>query len=254
MDRKTIKSAVRKKYAEIAKTGPSSQGCGCSASGSCCPSAKKGNARLVDYGEAAADVVAGADLGLGCGIPTLYAGIGAGDVVLDLGSGAGVDAFLAARAVGPEGRVIGVDMTPEMIERAQKNAKKEGCENVEFRLGDIEALPVRDESVDVVISNCVINLAPDKRRVYAEIRRVLRRGGRFSISDMVTYGAVPEKIRRDMEQWAGCVAGALDRDDYLKLVDEAGFRNVNIKDFVEYDYYKGDGFGLASITLEGLKP
>ncbi|HET7088990.1 MAG TPA: arsenite methyltransferase, partial [Anaerolineae bacterium] len=207
----------------------------------------------VDYSELAGDVVKEADLGLGCGTPTRYAGLRPGDTVLDLGSGAGVDVFLAAKAVGPDGRVVGVDVTPEMIARAWNNAVKGGYRNVEFRLGDIEALPVDDSSVDVVISNCVINLAPDKRRVFAEMYRVMKPGGRFSISDVVTYGSVPESVRKDVELWAGCIAGATDRDEYLQIIREAGFADVRIASPVEYDYPKGDGYGVMSVTVEGVK-
>ena len=250
-----IKTEVQKHYAAIAAQPG---GCGCGSS-SCCTD---DNVTLVDYAGLDADVVAGANLGLGCGVPTLYAGIRPGDTVLDLGSGAGIDVFLAAKAVGPQGRVIGVDMTPEMIARAWSNAVKGGQRNVEFRLGDIEALPVDGGSVDVVISNCVINLVPDKRRAFAEIFRVLRSpdptsgkpGGRFSISDMVTYGEVPREVRSDAELWASCIAGAVDRDAYLQIIREAGFVDVKIDKSVEYDAFKGESYGLMSITVEGAKP
>jgi ubiquinone/menaquinone biosynthesis C-methylase UbiE len=149
--------------------------------------------------------------------------------------------------------VVGVDMTPEMIARAKENAVKGGYQNVEFRLGEIEALPVDDESVDVVLSNCVINLVPDKRRAFAEIFRVLKPGGRFSISDIVTYGDVPEGIRQDMALWAGCVAGALDRQAYLEIISEIGFSDVQVHRFLEYDYLKGADYGIASITVEARK-
>ncbi|MGH2593596.1 MAG: arsenite methyltransferase [Anaerolineae bacterium] len=234
-----IKVEVQKKYAAIA-----AQPASCCGGSGCC---SDGSAALVDY--AGVD----ANLGLGCGVPTLYAAIQPGHTVLDLGSGAGVDVFLAARAVGPTGHVIGVDMTPEMIARAWNNVVTGDYRNVEFRLGDIEALPVADDSVDVVISNCVINLAPDKRRVYAEIHRTLKPGGRFSISDVVSYGDVPEEIRQDIEQWTGCIAGAMDRDAYLQIIREAGFADVKINNSVEYDYLKGEGYGVASITIEGRK-
>jgi SAM-dependent methyltransferase len=244
-----IKAEVQKHYAAIALQG---DGCGCGGS-DCCPSDAAVDSTLVDYGSLNMEVVEGANLGLGCGVPTLYAGLQPGQTVLDLGSGAGVDVFLAARAVGPAGRVIGVDMTPEMIARAWNNAVKGGYRNVEFRLGDIEALPVADASVDVVLSNCVINLAPDKRRVFAEIYRVMRPGGRFSISDMVTYGQVPPEIRSDAERWASCIAGAIDRENYLQIIREAGFEDVKIDKSVEYDALNGEGYGMASITVEGRK-
>ena len=241
-----IKVEVQKRYAAIATQA---DGCGCGP-GDCCSS---DDVTLVDYAGLDADVVEGANLGLGCGLPTLYAGIRPGDTVLDLGSGTGVDVFLAAKAVGPDGRVVGVDMTPEMIARAWNNAVKGGYRNVEFRLGDIEALPVDDGSVDVVISNCVINLAPDKRRVFAEMVRVMKPGGRFSISDVVTYGGVPESIRKDVALWTGCIAGATDRDEYLHIIREAGFADVRIASSVAYDYPKGDDYGVMSVTAEGLK-
>jgi arsenite methyltransferase len=254
MDDITIKTEVRKHYADIALQ--STGGCGTD----CCGGEDAIN-QLIDYGGLDAEVVEGANLGLGCGLPTAYAGIRSGDTVLDLGSGAGIDVFISAKAVGAQGHVIGVDMTPEMIDRARANARKGSYTNVEFRLGEIENLPAADNSVDVVISNCVINLAPDKRRVYAEIHRVLRSpdavtgksGGHFSISDVVTYGEVPESIRTDMALWSGCIAGAIDRDEYLKIIHDAGFDEVVINKFEVYDYLKGDDYGTASITLEGRK-
>jgi ubiquinone/menaquinone biosynthesis C-methylase UbiE len=173
--------------------------------------------------------------------------------VLDLGSGAGIDVFLAAQQVGESGRVIGIDMTPEMLQRARENAANHGIENVEFRQGDIEAMPVDDASVDVVISNCVINLVPDKRSVYSEIQRVLRPGGRFIVSDMVTYGTMPAAVKKDLELWAGCVAGALDRQEYLSIIAEAGFERVSVKSESTYDSPDKSTFGLQSVTLEGWK-
>ena len=249
MDENQIKSEVRKHYAAIA----SQPDCGCGSSDCCSGEGKEVNP-LVDYGVFGEAVEAEANLGLGCGLPTRSAGLQPGETVLDLGSGAGVDVFLAAKQVGPQGRAIGVDMTPEMIARAWNNAVQGGYQNVDFRLGDIEDLPVSGDSVDVVISNCVINLAPDKRRVYAEIFRVLKPGGRFSISDVVTYGEMPEPVRQDMALWAGCVAGAIDRDEYLELVRQAGFEDLQIEQFVEYDYARGADYGTASMTLHGRKP
>ena len=241
---KTIKEAVKAKYAQAAKEAES-----CCAP-SCCSSASV--EKLVDYSQVKG-VVEESNLGLGCGTPTVHAGLRSGEVVLDLGSGAGIDVFLAAREVGDTGRVIGLDMTPEMIDRARENARRHAITNVEFRQGDIEAMPVEDASVDVVISNCVINLAPDKAKVYAEMHRVLRPGGRFVVSDMVTYGAVPDSVRRDLELWAGCVAGALDRAEYLRIVREAGFEPVSVKAESTYDApHKGE-YGLQSVTLEGRK-
>jgi len=240
-----IKTEVRKHYAAVATQA---SGCGCGTS-SCC---SDDSAALVDY-TGVEGVVEGANLGLGCGVPTVYAGIRPGDTVLDLGSGAGIDVFLAAKAAGPAGRAIGVDMTPEMIARAWSNAVQGGYRNVDFRLGEIEALPVDSNSVDVVLSNCVINLVPDKRRAFAEIYRVLKPGGRFSISDVVTHGQLPESVRRDVELWAGCVAGALDREEYLQIVREAGFVEVKVNASVDYDAVQGEGYGISSITVEGHK-
>lgn len=247
MDETTLKSTVKDHYANVAK-GSSS----CCGTSDCCGDQADVN-RLVGYGDLSVDLVDGADLGLGCGLPTLDAGIQPGDTVLDLGSGAGVDVFLAARAAGPQGKAIGVDMTPEMIARAWDNAVRGGYTNVDFRIGEIEDLPVASDSVDVVLSNCVINLVPDKARVFTDIFRVLKPGGRFSISDMVTYGEVPQEIREDLTLWAGCVAGALDREEYLEIIRQSGFSELHIKDFVEYDYLKGENYGLASITVQARK-
>lgn len=262
-----IKTAVQQKYGQLATAGAGccdsgvccadtgGRGTGdCCASSGCCGTDGAATTRLVEYGALGEGLVEGADLGLGCGLPTRHAELRPGDTVLDLGSGAGVDVFLAARAVGAAGRVIGVDMTPEMIARARANAEAGGYPNVEFRLGEIEDLPVEDDSVDVVLSNCVINLVPDKARVFGEIHRVLRPGGgRFTISDVVSYGEVPAAIRQDIEQWTGCIAGAMDRDAYLALIGAAGFDAVAVRDEVAYDYLKGEGYGLASITVEGRK-
>jgi arsenite methyltransferase len=184
-------------------------------------------ATAVGYGERDLQAVPeGANLGLGCGNPVALAGLGAGEVVLDLGSGAGFDAFLAAAAVGPTGHVLGVDMTPEMVARARDNARKAEIGNVEFRLGTIEALPVNDASVDVVISNCVINLSPAKPRVFREAFRVLKPGGRLLVSDIVLQAPLPESVRASVEAYVGCIAGASLRGDYLQAIAEAGFEDV----------------------------
>lgn len=253
MDEQTIKLQVKERYGAIAALG----GCGCSPN--CCSPDSGTIISLVDYQAADLLPLADSDLGLGCGTPTRYAALQSGEVVLDLGSGAGIDVFLAARQVAPAGRVIGVDMTPAMIERARLNADKAGIENVEFRLGEIEHLPVDSNSIDVVLSNCVINLVPDKIAAFGEIRRVLKPGGRFIISDMVTTGAVPDELRQDLNLWAGCIAGALDLDEYLALVRAAGF--VNLKILAQTDYPSDEGallpagavFSLASLTLEARK-
>jgi SAM-dependent methyltransferase len=169
------------------------------------------------------------DASLGCGNPIAIAGLQPGEVVLDLGSGGGIDCFLAARQVGPEGRVIGLDMTPDMIKLARRNAEKMGIANVDFRYGEMEEMPLPDESVDTVISNCVINLSPDKDAVFAEAYRVLRPGGRMSISDIVVDGDLPPSIRSRLDAWAGCIAGALDERDYLGKIQAAGFEAVEVQ-------------------------
>jgi len=170
----------------------------------------------------------GANLGLGCGNPTALASLVEGETVLDLGSGAGFDCFLAAQKVGDTGKVIGVDMTPEMIEKARKNAQMSNCANVEFRLGEIENLPVADNSVDVIISNCVINLSPDKERVFRDAFRVLKPGGRLMVSDIVLLKALPDFIRESVAAYVGCIAGAMLKDDYLAAIGKAGFQDVKI--------------------------
>ena len=207
---KTIKDEIKDKYGALARTGGS-----CCGTGSSCGSSPASDAsKKVGYSDDEISAVPdGANLGLGCGNPVAIASLRQGETVLDLGSGGGFDAFLAAKKVGPTGRVIGVDMTPEMIERATANAKAGGYSNVEFRHGDIEALPVDDNSVDVIISNCVINLAPDKSRVFAEALRVLKPGGRFMVSDTVMTRPLPEAIQKSVAAYMGCVSGALMKED-----------------------------------------
>jgi ubiquinone/menaquinone biosynthesis C-methylase UbiE len=170
------------------------------------------------------------DISLGCGNPTAIAELSPGEVVLDLGSGGGIDCFLAARRVGPSGRVIGLDMTPDMVKLARRNAKKVGASNVEFRYGEIEDMPLPDQSADVIISNCVINLSPDKDAVFAEAFRVLRPGGRLSVSDIVTRGELPQSVRDRLDAWVGCLAGALDESDYVDKIRAAGFEDVQVVD------------------------
>ncbi|HYM10160.1 MAG TPA: arsenite methyltransferase, partial [Bryobacterales bacterium] len=203
--------------------------------------------------EEMASLPAGAALGLGCGNPTRLAPIAPGTTVLDLGCGAGVDVFLAAQKVGPGGRVIGVDMTESMLEKARANAAAGGYTNVEFRLGEIESLPVESGTVDVILSNCVINLAPDKERVFAEAYRVLKPGGRLQVSDMVIEGEMPESVQRDMEKWAGCLSGAIGRDVYLEKLRQAGFAHVEIADQFAYDQYKTETFAALSISVLASK-
>lgn len=180
--------------------------------------------------EELAAIPEGADLGLGCGNPTALASLKEGEVVVDLGAGAGIDCFLAADAVGPNGRVIGVDMTAEMIERARANAKRNGCSNLEFRLGEIEHLPVADSSVDAIISNCVINLSPDKDQVFREAFRVLKPGGRVMVSDIVLLKDLPEAVMSSVAAYTGCVAGASRKEEYLAKIKAAGFRDVSVID------------------------
>jgi SAM-dependent methyltransferase len=212
----TTKAFIRERYAGIVSGRPLPVSASCCASSELSSFVERGYPEMEGYASEA-------DLSLGCGIPTAHAGLRPGETVLDLGSGAGNDVFIASRAVGASGRVIGVDMTPEMIAKANANAEKLGATNVEFRLGEIEALPVEDGSVDVVISNCVVNLVPNKAKAFAEIHRVLKPGGRFSVSDIVLDGELPEPVRRSAEMWAGCVSGALPKDDYLAIARGAGF-------------------------------
>lgn len=218
------KKAVRDAYGKIAK---GSCGCGCSP-GSCGDNADE-FARSIGYSDKELSAIPKeANLALSCGNPTALAGLKKGETVLDLGSGAGFDCFLAASKVGAKGKVIGVDMTPEMIEKARENARKNGIKNVEFRLGEIENLPVADRSVDAVISNCVINLSSDKPKVFREVYRVLKPGGRIAISDIALKKELPRKVRESVEAYVGCVAGAMLIDNYKKIVKAAGFKDVKI--------------------------
>ena len=245
----TIIEKVREGYGAIAREGDSC----CGTAASCCggPGASADTlAQHIGYSaEELAALPEGANLGLSCGNPNALAALKPGEVVLDLGSGAGFDVFIAARKVGPTGRAIGVDMTPEMIAKARRNAagyrEKTGLDNVEFRLGEIEHLPVADASVDVVISNCVINLSPDKPRVFREAFRVLKPGGRLQVSDIVWTRPVPEEVRGDMEKWAGCIAGALLESEYLDHIRAAGFVDVAS---VATEYPGGKGLASAAVT------
>ena len=220
-----IRGYVRDRYAGIAKQGGSC----CGPSRCCGGSGPEDASGRIGYSEEEMEAVPeGANLGLGCGNPTALASLLPGETVLDLGSGAGFDCFLAAREVGPGGRVIGVDMTPEMVEKARKNSQKGNYANVEFRLGEIEHLPVADHSVDVVISNCVVNLSPAKDKVFAEAYRVLKPGGRAMISDIVLAGDLPEAVAGSLAAYAGCVAGAVRKEEYMGLIEAAGFRDVQV--------------------------
>jgi arsenite methyltransferase len=228
MKEEKVKKIVRDRYARVAKTKSSS--CGCATSISCCsPPPDEQVSRMIGYSEDELNAVPdGANLGLGCGNPTAMASLKEGERVLDLGSGGGFDCFLAAKKVGKSGKVIGVDMTPEMLDTARANAKKGKYTNVEFRLGEIENLPVADGSVDVVISNCVINLAPNKKRVFEEAFRVLAPNGRLMVSDIVLLKPLPEAIQKSAEAYTSCVAGAEIKDKYLGLMRDAGFKDVKI--------------------------
>ncbi len=224
-----IKKAVRTRYAEVAKKKKSC----CVPVSSCCGGTDLTQtiSKAIGYtDEEMTSVPEGANLGLGCGNPVALASLTRGETVLDLGSGAGFDCFLAASKVGKKGKVIGVDMTPEMIETARENARKGNYENVEFRLGEIENLPAADNSVDVIISNCVINLSPDKPRVFNEAFRVLRPGGRLMVSDIVLLKELPDSIRNSIAAYVGCISGAVKKDEYLATIKKAGFTKVRIID------------------------
>ncbi|MCM8821810.1 MAG: arsenite methyltransferase [Candidatus Omnitrophica bacterium] len=243
---KNIKKIVRERYGEIAQQGESC----CGGNSCCCGTGVDNSSKIIGYSdEQLNDVPKGANLGLGCGNPLAIASMKKGDVVLDLGSGAGIDAFLASRKVGDKGRVIGVDMTDEMIEKARRNAKKGNYFNVEFRKGDIENLPVENESVDLIISNCVINLAPDKKKVFKEAYRVLKQGGKIVISDIVLTRQLPKKMREDKKLLTGCVGGAIIKQDYLNLLSAAGFSDIKIHKETPFLL---DGYGL-SITFSAIK-
>ena len=261
------KEMVRAKYAEIAQQDQTTNASSCCGSGGC--STEVYNIMTDDY-SGLKGYNPDADLGLGCGLPTQFAGIKAGDTVLDLGSGAGNDCFVARHETGEDGRVIGVDFTPEMIAKAKANAAKLGYQNVEFRQGDIEALPLTSNIVDVVVSNCVLNLVPDKRKAFSEVLRVLKPGGHFNISDIVLRGQLPENIRKAAEMYAGCVSGALQESEYMGIVHDLGFEQVTIQkrkaiklpDDILSNYlsaeeiaaFRTSGTGIFSITVAATKP
>jgi len=262
-----IRETVREKYGKIAEGDAAGSGCcGGSKASSCC-GGSDADVALGEIGysrEQTAAIPEGANLGLGCGNPLAHAGVKPGETVLDLGSGAGIDAFLAAREVGPTGRVIGVDMTPSMLRRARENAAKGGYSNVEFRLGEIEALPVADATIDLIISNCVINLSPEKPRVFAEALRALKPGGRLLVSDLVLTRPLPESVRESVEAYVGCVAGASLKDEYVRLIRDAGFADVEVVE--ERGYGAGAGVlpdvvkeanawdAVASVKVRAVKP
>jgi SAM-dependent methyltransferase len=252
MKEKEIKEVVKGRYAQIARQDRQSCCSSCA-----CDFSPLSLAEAVGYlREDLEHVPEEALMGLGCGNPTAIADLKTGEVVLDLGSGAGVDVFLVANKVGVTGRVIGVDMTEEMVDKAKEVAKNHGYQNVEFRLGEIENLPVDDESVDVIISNCVINLSPDKSRVFQEAYRVLKPGGRLTVSDIVSEGALPDEIKNDPDAWAGCIAGALEQQAYLKKIKKAGFEDVQVASSTEFYVDGGESQAkekLLSITVKAYK-
>ncbi|HEX5220851.1 MAG TPA: arsenite methyltransferase [Verrucomicrobiae bacterium] len=266
MEQDTVKQIVRERYGRIVKDGGS---CGCAPT-CCAPQGATGNeahdpakvSQTLGYStDDTTTVPEGSNLGLGCGNPQAIAALKAGETVLDLGSGAGFDAFLAARAVGPTGRVIGVDMTPEMVSKARKNKASGDYKNVEFRIGEIENLPVADATVDVIISNCVINLSPDKPRVFQEAFRVLKPGGRLAVSDIVALAPIPEELRKDWELYTGCVTGASLVDDLKGMLKAAGFTSIRIVRKGDSREIVGGWFPgrkaedyVASASIEALKP
>jgi SAM-dependent methyltransferase len=219
-----IRQQVRKRYAQVAK----SSGSCCSSAGCCSPQPQA--SKRVGYSAAEIKAVpAGANMGLGCGNPQTIADLKPGEVVVDLGSGGGFDCFLAVRQIGKRGKVIGVDMTPDMISKARRNAEKGNYKNVEFRLGEIENLPVADNTANVIISNCVINLSPDKQRVFNEAYRILRKNGRLAISDVVALKPLPDKLKKDMDAYGGCIAGAAEVGTLKRMLSKAGFTRVVVQ-------------------------
>jgi SAM-dependent methyltransferase len=262
-----IKELVKEKYGQIALQDKEANASSCCGSGCC--SSDVSNIMNDDYSH-----VEGynpdADLGLGCGLPTQFAQIKKGDVVIDLGSGAGNDAFIARHETGENGRVIGIDFTPAMIELARKNNAVRGFSNIEFRQGDIEEMPVANNVADVIVSNCVLNLVPNKEAVLKEVFRVLKPGGHFSISDIVLEGELPEQIQQAAEMYAGCVSGAIQKTEYLDIINKTGFENITIQkekaisvpDDILSNYllpqelaaFKSGGVGIVSITVYAEKP
>lgn len=262
-----VKDLVRQKYSEIALQDKEANQSSCCGSGCC--STEVYNIMADDYTQLEG-YNADADLGLGCGLPTQFAKIKKGDVVIDLGSGAGNDAFIARHETGATGKVIGIDFTPAMIERARQNNEVRGFNNVEFRQGDIEKMPVTANTADVIVSNCVLNLVPNKNGVMKEIYRVLKPGGHFSISDIVLEGELPQQIKEAAEMYAGCVAGAIQKQAYLDLIEANGFKNITVQkdkaivipDDILSQYlsaeqitsFKQSGTGIRSITVYAEKP
>lgn len=258
MEKDEIRKKVREGYGRVARINTSC--CGTQNSGCCGAGTAREISRDVGYTDTDMDSVPDeANLGLGCGNPVALSSLKEGEVVLDLGSGAGLDSFLAAQRVGSRGKVIGVDMTPEMLERARENAVKGGFRNVEFRLGEIENLPVADNHVDIIISNCVINLSPEKERVFEEAYRVLKPGGRLMVSDIVLLKDLPGKVKRSMAAYIGCLAGAIPKEQYLDAIKKAGFRDVKVLEESHFnlcyspdDPEAGSVFGEENISKDDL--
>ena len=262
-----LKEVVKERYSQIASQSKEQNETSCCGAGECC---------TVDHAVFAEDYSKlkgynkDADLGLGCGIPTEFAQINEGDTVLDLGSGAGNDCFVARELVGEKGKVIGLDMTETMINKARQNTDKLGFNNVEFRLGDIESMPIGGNSIDVIVSNCVLNLVPNKEKAFNEAFRVLKPGGHFSVSDVVLKGDLPDSLKNNAEMYVGCVAGAIQADEYLNIINKTGFENITIQkeketllpDEIlnkylpakEIEDFKNGKFGIYSITVYGTKP
>ena len=264
-----IKELVREKYGSIAEQSKSQNSSSCCGATSVCCGGDDTAIMADDYSKLEG-YNPDADLGLGCGLPTQFAKIKKGDVVIDLGSGAGNDAFIARHETGETGKVIGIDFTPAMIERARNNAEVRGFNNVEFRQGDIENMPVTSNKADVIVSNCVLNLVPNKHKVFSEVHRVLKPGGHFSISDIVLEGNLPDKWKQVAELYAGCISGAIQKNEYLGIIDEAGFKNITLQkeknitlpDDILSNYlspdeikqYKTSNINIQSITVYAEKP
>jgi ubiquinone/menaquinone biosynthesis C-methylase UbiE len=262
-DKEEIKQSVRDRYGKIARDEV--QGCSPTPSSSCCSepvfTPEKASTAMGYSRDEIDSLPEGANLGLGCGNPVAIASLKEGETVVDLGSGGGIDCFLAAKAVGETGRVIGVDMTPDMVAKARKNAEKMETDNVEFRLGEIEHLPVADETADIIMSNCVINLSPDKAGVYREAFRVLKPGGRLAISDILATTPLPDHIRNDLASISACVGGAATIDDTRKILEEAGFDNIKItgkagsRELIQDWSPVADVWEyIVSATIEAVKP
>jgi SAM-dependent methyltransferase len=250
MKEEKIKKSVKEAYSKIAVKGGSCCSCGC---GKVDSSIAQKISKSIGYSDKELSNVPEANLGLGCGNPIALGKINEGDVVLDLGSGAGIDCFLASKKVGKSGKVIGVDMTKEMVKKSKSIAKKYGYTNVEFRLGDIENLPIENDSVDIIISNCVINLAPDKNKVFSEAHRVLRNGGRMYVSDIVLLKELNKKQKNDKELLSGCVAGALLKQDYIDRIKKTGFKVKILSEDKKISKTQYNGIALESVKIEATK-